>query len=133
MKTARPNTLRWFEYALIASQLIRIATISLYLDVMARITGLAPQTILISPFVNAAVLIGLGLVVSRGGVGFARWFLIVLIALDVVGLAGIPSVAAMIGVTFAAFSTVAILLLMAAAILMFLPVSNDWLKRDKAG
>ncbi|OYX62414.1 MAG: hypothetical protein B7Y89_09300 [Novosphingobium sp. 32-60-15] len=131
MKPDRPDTLRWFEYALIASQIIRIATISLHIEVMAKITGLAPQTLLISPFVNAAVLIGLGLAISRGKFGFARWFLIVLIALDVVGLAGIPSVAAMIGVPFAAFSTVAVLLLIAAAILMFLPASNDWLKRDR--
>lgn len=131
MKADRPDTLRWFEYALIASQIIRIATISLHIDVMAKITGLAPQTLLISPFVNAAVLIGLGLAISRARFGFARWFLIVLIALDVVGLAGIPSVAAMIGVPFAALSTLAVLLLMAAAILMFLPASNDWLKRDR--
>ncbi len=131
MKAARPNTIRWFEYTLFASQLIRIVIVVLHLDAMARITGLSPQTILISPFTNAAVLIGLGLVVSRAKIGFARWFLLVLMALDVIGLAGIPTVAAMIGVPFAAFSTLAVLLVAVAGILMFLPTSNEWLKRDK--
>ncbi len=133
MKAVRPNTIRWFEYALIASQIIRIVIVVLHLEAMAQITGLSPQMILISPFTNAAVLIGLGLVVSRGRIGFARWFLLALMALDVIGLAGIPTVATMIGVPFAAFSALAVLLVMVAGILMFLPASNSWLKRDKAG
>lgn len=128
----RPNSLRWFEYALIASQILRIVAVALHLDVMARVTGLSAQTILIGPFANAIVLIGLGLAVSRARVGFARWFLVVLIALDVAGLVGIPSIAAMIGVPFAALSVVAVLLLVAAGALMFLPASTEWLKRDKA-
>lgn len=128
----RPNSIRWFEYALIASQLVRIVTVALHLDVMARVTGLSAQTILIGPFANAIVLIGLGLAVSRARVGFARWFLIVLMALDVAGLAGIPSIATLIGVPFAVFSVVAVLLLVAAGALMFLPASTEWLKRDKA-
>jgi hypothetical protein len=132
MKTARPDTIRWFEYALIASQLIRIAIIALHLDAMAKATGFPPQTILVTPFTNAAVLIGLGLVVSRGRVGFARWFVLLLIALDVIGLAGIPTVAELIGVPFAVFSTLAVVLVMAGGVLMFLPASNGWLKRDKA-
>ncbi len=133
MKAVRPNAIRWFEYALIVSQIIRIVIVVLHLEAMAQITGVSPQMILISPFANAAVLIGLGLVVSRGRVGFARWFLLALIALDVIGLAGIPTAATMIGVPFAALSALAVLLVMAAGILMFLPASNDWLKRDKAG
>ncbi|MDT0506395.1 hypothetical protein [Novosphingobium sp. MMS21-SN21R] len=128
----RPNTIRWFEYALIASQFVRIVTVALHLDVMAKITGLSAQTILIGPFANALVLIGLGVAVSRARLGFARWFLVVLLALDVAGLAGIPSVAALIGVPFAVFSTLAVLLAVAAGVLMFLPASNNWLKRDKA-
>lgn len=128
----RPNSIRWFEYALIASQLVRIVTVALHLDVMARVTSLSAQTILIGPFANAIVLIGLGLAVSRARVGFARWFLIVLMALDVAGLAGIPSIATLIGVPFAVFSVVAVLLLVAAGALMFLPASTEWLKRDKA-
>lgn len=127
----RPNSIRWFEYTLIASQVLRIVAVALHLDVMAKVTGLAPQTILIGPFANALVLIGLGLAISRAGVGFARWFLIVLMALDVAGLAGIPSVAAQIGVPFAVLSTIAVLLLVAAGALMFLPASTAWLKRDK--
>lgn len=133
MKAARPDTIRWFEYALFASQLIRIVIVVLHLDAMARITGFSPQTILISPFTNAAVLIGLGLVISRARIGFARWFVLILIALDVIGLAGIPTVAELIGVPFAAFSTLAVVLVMAAGVLMFLPASNEWLQRGKAG
>lgn len=131
MKTARPDTIRWFEYALIASQLIRIVTIVLHLDPMAKAAGLSPQTILVSSFTNAAVLIGLGLVVSRARVGFARWFVLVLVALDLIGLGGISMVAKMIGVPFAAFSTLAVLLVTAAGVLMFLPASNAWLKGDR--
>jgi hypothetical protein len=131
MKAARPDTIRWFEYALFASQLIRIVSVILHVGPMAKATGFSPQAILISPFTNAAVLIGLGLVVSRARIGFARWFLIVLIALDVVGLAGIPTVVAVIGVPFATFSTLAVLLVMACGILMFLPASNEWLKSDR--
>lgn len=132
MKAARPNTIRWFEYALIASQLIRLVSVALHLDAMGKTTGLSPQTILISAFTNAAVLVGLGLVVSRARVGFARWFILLLIALDMIGLAGISTVAELIGVPFAAFSTLAVLLVMAAGVLMFLPASNAWLIRDKA-
>ncbi|KPF92501.1 hypothetical protein IP81_06410 [Novosphingobium sp. AAP83] len=131
MKTARPDTIRWFEYALIASQLIRIVTIVLHLDAMAKAAGLSPQTILISSFTNAAVLIGLGLVVSRARVGFARWFVLVLVALDMIGLGGISTVASLLGVPFAAFSTLAVLLVTAAGVMMFLPASNAWLKGDR--
>lgn len=131
MKIARPDTIRWFEYALIASQIIRIVSVVLHLDAMAKATGLSHQTLLISSFTNAAVLIGLGLVVSRARVGFARWFVLVLVALDVIGLGGISKVAELIGVPFAAFSTLAVLLVMAAGVLMFLPASNAWLKSDR--
>lgn len=133
MKAARPDTIRWFEYALIASQLIRIVIVLLHLDAMAKATRLPPQTLVVRSFTNAAVLIGLGLVVSRARVGFGRWFVLVLVALDVIGLAGIPTVAKLIGAPFAAFSTLAVLLVMAGGVLMFLPASNAWLKRDTAG
>ena len=130
-KHLRPTFYTSFEIMLITSQIIRITTILLHLKVMSKATEFPPQAILISAFTNTAILIGLGLVVSRARIGFARWFLIVLIALDVLGLAGIPTVAAVIGVPFAAFSTLAVLLVMACGVLMFLPPSNDWLKRDR--
>lgn len=41
-------------------------------------------------------------------------------------------VAKMIGLPFAIFSTIAILLMLAAAVLMFLPATSAWLKQDKA-
>lgn len=133
MKIARPLALRWFEYALVISQLIRIVSVTLHIDAMAKATGLSPQTILVSSCTNAAVLIGLGLAVSRARVGFARWFVLVLVALDVIGLGGISTVAKLVGVPFAAFSTLAVLLVMAAGVLMFLPAANAWLKGDRQG
>lgn len=128
----RPNTIRWFEYAVIASQLVRVATIASHLSVNARVTGLTPQTILTGAFINVAVIVGLGLVVSRARIGFARWFLLLVMVPDVAGLAGMPAAAELIGVPFAAFSTLAVLLLIGAGVLMFLPPSTAWLKRDKA-
>lgn len=129
----RPNTIRWFEYAIIASQLVRVATIVSHLSANARVTGLTAQTILTGAFINVAVIMGLGLVVSRARIGFARWFLLLVMVPDVAGLAGMPAAAELIGVPFAAFSTLAVLALIAAGVLMFLPASTAWLKRDKAG
>jgi hypothetical protein len=128
----RPNTIRWFEYALVASQLIRIATITSHLSVNAAVTGLDPQTILTGTFINMAVIVGLGLAIARARIGFARWFLVLVLVPDIAGLAGMPAAASLISVPFAAFSTLAVLLLVSAGVLMFLPASNDWLKRNKA-
>ncbi len=128
----RPNTIRWFEYAIIASQLVRVATITSHLSVNARVTGLAPQTILTGAFINVPVILGLGLVISRARIGFARWFMLLVMVPDAAGLAGMPAAAELIGMPFAALSTLAVLLLIAAGVLMFLPASNAWLKRDKA-
>ncbi|MBB3859964.1 Ca2+/Na+ antiporter [Novosphingobium hassiacum] len=128
----RPNTIRWFEYCLLASQFVRVAAIVSHLSVNARVTGLTPQTILTGAFINVAVIVGLGLVISRARVGFARWFMLLVMVPDVAGLAGMPAAANLIGVPFAAFSTLAVLLLIGAGVLMFLPASSQWLKRDKA-
>lgn len=127
----RPNTIRWFEYALVASQLVRLATIASHLSINAQVTGLEPRTILTGAFINVAVIIGLGLVISRARIGFARWFLLLVMVPDVAGLAGMPTAAELIGVPFAALSTLAVLLLIAAGVLMFLPASTAWLKRDR--
>lgn len=129
----RPNTIRWFEYAIIASQLLRVATIASHLSVNAQVTGLAQQTILTGAFINVAVIIGLGLVISRARIGFARWFLLLVMVPDVAGLAGMPAAAELIGLPFAALSTMAVLLLVVAGVLMFRPASNAWLKRENIG
>lgn len=128
----RPATIRAFEISVIASQLIRIVNIVANAGAMAAALEVGRNELLIGPFANALVAIGLALAVSRGRFAIARWFLAAVIALDVLGLGGIPAVATMIGVPFAIFSVIAILLMIAAGVLMFLPASTAWLKQDKA-
>lgn len=127
----RPNTIRWFEYALIASQAIRFASVAIYGKAMAEEFGVDVRTIYMSPIVNALIAIGLALAISRGRAGFARWFMVLIIGLDVLGLASINDLALRFGATFAAMTALASFLMLAAGILMFLPESTAWLKRDK--
>lgn len=133
MTDLRPATIRLFEPAVILSQLMRIANVAVHLGAMAAALETPPLQVMIGPFANAFVAIGLALVITRGRQAIARWFLAVIIALDVVGLAGIPVVATMIGVPFAIVSTLAILLMLGAGVLMFLPASAAWLKQGRAG
>ncbi|MBB4614712.1 hypothetical protein [Novosphingobium taihuense] len=125
----RPTTIRLFEASVIASQLIRIVNIVVHAGAMAAALEIERNQLLIGPFANALVAIGLALAVSRGRFSIARWFLAAVIALDLIGLGGIPAVATMIGVPFAIFSVIAILLMLAAGVLMFLPASSEWLKQ----
>lgn len=125
----RPTTIRLFEASVIASQLIRIVNIVIHADAMAGALEIERNQLLIGPFANALVAIGLTLAVSRGRFSIARWFLAAIIALDLIGLGGIPAVALMIGVPFASFSVIAILLMLAAGVLMFVPASSQWLKQ----
>lgn len=125
----RPTTIRLFEASVIASQLIRIVNIVIHADAMAAALEIGRNQLLIGPFANALVAIGLALAVSRGRFSIARWFLAAVIALDLIGLGGIPAVALMIGVPFAIFSVIAILLMLAAGVLMFVPASSQWLKQ----
>ena len=129
----RPNSIRWFEYALIASQLMRFLNVAIHGKAMAEAFGIDERTIYMSPFVNALVAVGLGLAISRGRVGFARWFFAIIIALDVLGLVSVMDLATQFGATFAAISTFAAVLMLVAGVLMFRPASTEWLKRDKAG
>ena len=132
MADMRPAPVRLLEYGVITSQLLRIVNVLVHAGAMAAALDIDRTKLLIGPFANAFVAIGLTLVITRGRFGVARWFLAVIIALDAVGLAGIPVVAKMIGLPFAIFSTIAILLMLAAAVLMFLPATSAWLKQDKA-
>lgn len=127
----RPATIRAFEASVIASQLIRIVNIVANAGAMAAALEIERSQLLIGPFANALVAVGLALAVSRGKSIIARWFLLVVIALDLIGLGGIPAVATMIGIPFAIFSTLAILLMLAAGVLMFLPTSTGWLRQRK--
>lgn len=128
----RPTTIRLFEISVIASQLIRVINILIHAEDMAAALQIERNQLLIGPFANALVAIGLALAISRGRFAIARWFFMVLVALDLVGLGGVPAVATMIGVPFAIFSVVAILLMLAAGVLVFLPASTSWLKQGKA-
>lgn len=128
----RPATIRLFEASVIASQLIRIVNIVVHAGAMAAALEIDRGQLMIGPFANALVAVGLALAVSRGRFAIARWFLVAVIALDVLGLGGIPAVATMIGIPFAIFSVIAIVLMIAAGVLMFLPASTAWLKQDKA-
>ncbi|MFN4135011.1 MAG: hypothetical protein ACK4G2_05120 [Novosphingobium sp.] len=132
MADMRPVPVRLLEYGVITSQLLRIVNVLVHAAAMAAALDIDRTRLLIGPFANALVAIGLTLVITRGRFGVARWFLAVIIALDAVGLAGIPVVAKVIGLPFAIFSVIAILLMLAAAVLMFLPATSAWLKQDKA-
>ncbi len=133
MTATRPITIRLFEGGVILSQLMRIANVAAHLGAMAAALEAPPLQIMIGPFANALIAIGLALVVARGGLAMARWFLSVVIVLDVIGLAGIPVVATMIGIPFAIVSTLAILLMLTAGVLMWLPASSAWLAARKGG
>lgn len=133
MTNPRPTTIRLFEQGVILSQLMRIANVAAHLGAMAAALEAPPLQIMIGPFANALIAIGLALVIARGGFAMARWFLSVVVALDVVGLAGIPVVATMIGMPFAIVSAIAILLMLAAGVLMWLPASSAWLAQRKEG
>lgn len=128
----RPATISAFEASVIASQLIRIVNIVANAGAMAAALEIERNQLLVGPFANMLVAVGLALAISRGKFAIARWFLLVVIALDLSGLGGIPAVAIMIGIPFAIFSTLAILLMLAAGVLMFVPASTAWLKQDKA-
>lgn len=133
MTEPRPTTIRLFEQGVILSQLMRIANVAAHMGAMATALEITPLQVILGPFANAFIGIGLTLVVSRGRQGLARWFLAAIIVLDVVGLAGIPVVATMIGMPFAIVSALAILLMLASGVLMFLPASSAWLRQGKAG
>lgn len=130
---SRPTTIRMVEYGVILSQLMRIANVAVHTTAMASALEITPLQVITGPFANAFIAIGLALVITRGRQSIARWFLSVVIALDVVGLAGIPVVATMIGVPFAIVSAIAILLMLAAGVMMWLPASSAWLKQGKIG
>lgn len=130
---SRPATIRMVEYGVILSQLMRIANVALHTTAMAAALEITPLQVITGPFANAFIAIGLALVITRGRQSIARWFLSVVIALDVVGLASIPVVATMIGVPFAIVSAIAILLMLAAGVMMWLPASSAWLKQGKVG
>lgn len=131
MTDPRPMTIRLFEGGVILSQLMRIANVGAHMGAMAIALEISPLQVMIGPFANALVAIGLALVVARGRQPIARWFLSVIIALDVIGIGGIPVVATMIGMPFAIVSALAILLMLAAGVLMWLPASSVWLKQSK--
>lgn len=132
MTSQRPSTIRWFEHAVITSQIVRLLNVALHWKVMAASFGIEERMVLISPFANAFVALGLTLAISRGRLGFGRWFLLIIVGLDATSLLAITELSAMIGLRFAILSTVGIILMIAAAVLMFLPKSGAWLKRDKA-
>lgn len=133
MADNRPMTIRLFEGGVILSQLMRIANVGAHMGAMAIALEISTLQVMIGPFANALVAIGLALVVSRGRQPIGRWFLAAIIALDVIGIGGIPVVAIMIGMPFAIVSALAILLMLVAGVLMWLPASSAWLKQGKAG
>lgn len=133
MADNRPMTIRLFEGGVILSQLMRIANVGAHMGAMAIALEISTLQVMIGPFANALVAIGLALVVSRGRQPIGRWFLSAIIALDVIGIGGIPVVAIMIGMPFAIVSALAILLMLVAGVLMWRPASSAWLKQGKAG
>ena len=128
----RPATIRAFEASVIASQLIRIAVGLLYSARLADVVGVPQSGLLVGTFANVAVELGLGLAVSRGRMILARWFLLVVIVLDLLNAVGLPELASLIGTPFAVFSALAIVLMLSAGVLMFLRSSSEWLKQHSS-
>ncbi|MCX7284327.1 MAG: hypothetical protein NTX28_09835 [Novosphingobium sp.] len=133
MTVTRPTIVRLFEGGVILSQLLRIVNVAAHVGPMATALQAPPLQIMIGPVANAMIAIGLALVIARGRMAMARWCLSVVVARDVVGLAGIPVVATMIGIPFAIVSAIAIVLMLAAGVLMWLPAFTAWLAARKEG
>lgn len=124
----RPNSVIWFERLFLAAQALRLGNVAAFIGLLAAFSGAAPQTILMGALANAAVSVGLALVVSRGRMGLARWFVAALAILDVIGIGGIPALAKGISPVFALFSLAAMSIEVAALVYLFRRTTSDWLK-----
>ncbi|WP_225207471.1 hypothetical protein [Novosphingobium huizhouense] len=123
----RPVSVSWFERLFLAAQALRLANVAVFMGALAAFSQAAPPTIMTGAFANAAVSTGLALVVSRGRMGLARWFVVALAALDLIGIAGIPALAKAISPVFALLSLAALSIEAAALVFLFRRETGEWL------
>ncbi|WP_225010796.1 MULTISPECIES: hypothetical protein [Novosphingobium] len=125
----RPQSVTWFERLFLAGQALRLGSVAAFMGALAAFSQAAPPTIMMGAFANAAVSTGLALVVSRGRMGLARWFVAALAVLDLIGIAGIPTLAKTISPVFALLSLAALSIEVAALVFLFRRETGEWLAR----
>ncbi|MCW1382121.1 hypothetical protein OLX02_04745 [Novosphingobium sp. KCTC 2891] len=126
--TPRPQSVVWFERLFLASQAIRLVNAAVFAAALAALGGVQPLAVMMGAFANAAVSSGLALVVARGRSGIARWFLVAIVVLDLLGLAGVPALARGVSPVFALFVLAAMSVEVAAMVFAFRKETSDWLK-----
>ena len=123
----RPRAIDWFERLFLAGQALRLGNVAVFLGALAAFSGAEPRTIMMGAFANAAVSTGLALVVSRGRMGLARWFVVALAVLDVIGIGGVPTLAKAVSPLFALLSLAAMSIEAAALVFLFRSETGEWL------
>lgn len=123
----RPQSVTWFERLFLAGQALRLGNVAAFMGALAAFSQAAPQTVMMGAFANAGVSTGLALVVSRGRMGLARWFVAALALLDLIGIAGIPALATSISPLFALLSLAALSIEVAALVFLFRRETGEWL------
>lgn len=125
----RPASIQWFEriyFATLAIGLINLLVHYNALKLTLGNTGGQMGFVFVSFLVGIAISLMFWYLVARRASNIAKWFLVVLVVIGVIGLPGSFAMAGTLGTTYVAIGALATLLQAIATGLLFTPESRRW-------
>lgn len=125
----RPASIQWFERIYFATLAIGAVNLLVHYRTLGAVMGNAGGTMAIvftSFFAGIAISLMFWYLVARRASTIAKWFLVVLVIIGLVGLPGGFNMTDTLGITYVALGALSTLLQAAATALLFTSESRRW-------
>lgn len=125
----RPASIQWFERIYFATLAIGLINLLIHYSTLSEVLGGSGQTmgiVLISFLAGIAISLVFWYLVARRASTIAKWFLVVLVVIGLIGLPGGFAMTETLGIAYVGIGALSTLLQAIATGLLFTPESRRW-------
>ncbi|CAH0498338.1 hypothetical protein [Novosphingobium sp. CECT 9465] len=125
----RPASIQWFERIYFATLAIGLINLLIHYGTLSEVLGGSGQTmgiVLISFLAGIAISLVFWYLVARRASTIAKWFLVVLVVIGLIGLPGGFAMTETLGIAYVGIGALSTLLQAIATGLLFTPESRRW-------
>lgn len=125
----RPASIQWFERLYLATLVIGLVNLLAHFGKLSEVMGSNGSTmtvVMLSFAVGIAISLVFWYLIARRASNIAKWFLVALVVLGVIGLPGGFAMTDTLGLPYVAIGALATLLQVVATGLLFTPESRRW-------
>lgn len=125
----RPASIQWFERIYLATLVLGLVNLLVHFGKLGEVmgnTGSTMTVVMLSFAIGIAISLAFWYLVARRASNIAKWFLVVLVVLGVLGLPGAYGMISTLGLPYVALGALSTLLQVVAAGLLFTAESRRW-------